>query len=376
MDGQSILDTVMTLFLLLIFAYISQEFQTWKMVNEIEVYLIMYKTARDRAVAVTTNTFKKLLPKSSSSKRIELEKIRNIEERIRELVDFTVIDPVDLDPYGIVRKIKHIIRVTERTVENEIKGLLPSVSRNEIKNLIDLVDATRVLNFIYKYLDHNYRIARKFKSLWLLMQIYALLPFITQEVRALENAIEAFNKGLPVGDSIGPLVASKLIMKYDGLKNMDVPVKDTIVTRVTIEGREVYIVKARGPGGTTGRLDDAIEWLFENVGKKFSMIITVDAASKFEGEKSGTIIQGFGVAIGGVGVERFNIEEIASRYNVPLYAILIKMSEIEALSILTKELYESADKAVSVIERVIKERSNANDKIILIGVGNTIGVAP
>lgn len=376
MDGQGIVNTIMTLFLLLIFAYISQELQIWKMVSEIEAYLSIFRIARDHALGVTSNTFKKLLPKSNSSKKIEYEKIKNIDERIQELVDLTIIEPVNLDPYGIVKKIKHIILVTEKTVENEIKIILPNIKKSEIKNLTNLIDATRILNFIYKFLDHNYRIARKFKSLWLLMQIYALLPFITQEVKALENAIEAFNKGLPVGDSVGPLVASKLIKKYSGFENIDTPVEDTVITRVNIDNREIYIVKAQGPGGTTGRLDDAIEWLFNNIGKKFSMIITVDAALKFEGEKSGTITQGFGVAIGGTGVEKFNIEEIASKHNIPLYAILIKMSEIEALSILTKDLYEATEKALNIIERVIRERSVEHDKIILVGVGNTIGIYP
>ncbi len=376
MDGQSIVNTIMTLFLLLIYAYVSQELQIWKTMSEIEAYLTIFRTARDHALGVTSNTFKKLIPKSDSSEKIQYEKIKNIDERIQELVDLTIIEPVDLDPYGIIKKIKHIILVTEKTIENEIRIILPNIKKSEIKNLTNLIDATRILNSIYKSLDHNYRIARKFKSLWLLMQIYALLPFITQEVKALENAIEAFNKGLPVGDSVGPLVASKLIKKYNGLNNIDVPVDDTVITKVNIHDREVYIIKAQGPGGTTGRLDDAIEWLLDNISKKISMIITVDAALKFEGEKSGSITQGFGVAIGGTGVERFNIEEIASKYGIPLYAILIKMSEIEALSILTKELYESTEKALNIIERVIKERSDKGDKIILIGVGNTIGISP
>jgi len=99
-------------------------------------------------------------------------------------------------------------------------------------------------------------------------------------------------------------------------------------------------------------------------------------ALKYEGEKSGLVIDGIGVAIGGIGVEKFNIEKLASERGLPLYAILVKMSIPEALSIMSKEVTLGIDKAVDRIGKIIEERTEAGDKVVLIGVGNTVGVYP
>jgi hypothetical protein len=105
------------------------------------------------------------------------------------------------------------------------------------------------------------------------------------------------------------------------------------------------------------------------------MIITVDAALKLEGEKTGSIAEGVGVAMGGIGVERFNIERIASKYGIPLYAVLIKMSIPEALSAMPKEVEEAVNEAVERVRRVIREGVREGEEVILVGVGNTSGVA-
>ena len=369
MDGQGVVNTLLFLIFLMFFAYISRELENWRMISEIEAYLSMFKIARDRALSTTINTFKEYF----KGEKIEYSKLKSVEDKLKDLVEVTIIEPTSLDPYGIVKKIKHIILTTEETIEKEVRGILSKDAGYEIKNLIDLIDATRILNLIYKIVNHYYRIARKFKSLWLLMQVYSLLPFMTEEVKALESSVEAFNKGLPIGDSVGPMIASILIRSNKG--EIHQPVKDTIVSKLTLDEREIILIKAKGPGGTTGRLDDALNWVIKKY-SPISMIITVDAALKLEGEESGAISHGFGVAIGGTGVEKFNIEEIATANKIPLYAILIKMSEIESLSIMDKKLYDSARKAIDIIRSVINERSNKGERIVIIGVGNTVGVYP
>ena len=104
------------------------------------------------------------------------------------------------------------------------------------------------------------------------------------------------------------------------------------------------------------------------------LIITVDAALKLEGEKTGTITEGIGVAIGGIGIEKFNIESIATKYGIPVYAILIKMSVQEALTSITKDIIDASNKATERVCQVIDNLSREGDEVILVGVGNTIGV--
>ena len=59
----------------------------------------------------------------------------------------------------------------------------------------------------------------------------------------------------------------------------------------------------------------------------------IDAALKMEGEDSATVSQGFGAAIGGIGTDRFQIEEVATKHNIPVFAIVIKQSVKEAITL-------------------------------------------
>jgi len=202
------------------------------------------------------------------------------------------------------------------------------------------------------------------------MQLSAIMPFVMEGVRAVEGAIDAVRRTIPIGDAAGPLVSALLLRKY-GVEHVFEPVKDTVIAKTTIRGRDVYVVRARGPGGAVGRYDDAVEWLLQRT--RPSMVITVDAALKYEGEVSGTVVHGYGVAIGGTGVEKYGIEELATKHAIPLYAVLIKMSESEALSAMTEEVYRGVREAVAIAEELI-ERAPEGSSVVLIGVGNTVGV--
>lgn len=371
MDQGSFLDAIIWFVMLTILFYLNREIEIVRLVNEIEKYLRMYKAARDKALNATLSEFKAVIAKHGE--RVDIKKL---EERINALIEISFIEPVSLDPFGIVRKLKHLLISSEETLKEEVRRLAPSASESDLENLLNMISATRLLNLIYKIVDHIYRIGRKFKSIWILMQLSAQLPFVTEEVRALEGAIDAFAKGLPIGDSVGPIVAAKMIHDHNALETIIEPVENTIVARLSLDGREVLVIKAKGPGGTTGRLDDALEWVFDYYRGDITAIITVDAALKLESEESGTISEGFGVAMGGIGVERFNIEKIATERGVPLYAVLIKMSEEEALSVLDEKLYASVERVIKVVERMIRERVPSGGRVIVIGVGNTVGVFP
>jgi hypothetical protein len=82
-----------------------------------------------------------------------------------------------------------------------------------------------------------------------------------------------------------------------------------------------------------------------------------------------------GAAIGGVGVERFKIEEVATKYDVPVYAMIVRQSLKEVLSPMTDAVTGSVDGVVNRLGRVIRERTKEGDIVLVVGVGNTIGIA-
>ena len=356
--------------ILMLFAYLSRELEIWKIIKEIEMYLGILKKVSDKATLTAVNAFKEVAAKSGST-----VDIKALEDRVKELIESVIIEPESRDPYGVVDKLKHIVLVADENMTSEVLRLVPKADLVDVERLKSLVSAAHTLRYIYKYIDHYYRLGKRFKSLWLLLQLQSLLPFIHEEIKALESGLKALDNNIPIGDSAGPLVAAKFAMLADTMSPPIEIAKETLLIETTLNGRKVLVIKAKGPMSSTGRLDDAVENVIAKYGK-VSLLIFVDAAAKFEGEKSGTVVEGVGVAIGGLGIEKFNIEKIAARFNLPIYSILIKMSSAEALSVMTKDILQGVKRAVDRVKHIVLERCSAGSTVLLIGVGNTVGVLP
>jgi len=354
-------DLIVTMIVLMLFAYLSRELEIMRAINEVEGYLALFKQSRDNAFESLTKSLGRLSHLGE----------KEVREKASQLIETALIFPVNLDPYGIVEKIRHILYTAQEEVEGEVARIASKGSRVDVQNLTNLVEAVRALNYLYKVINHYYLIARKFKSLWLILQLNALLPFVLEEIKALEGAVKAFRNGLPIGDSAGPYVVASLARRFGAVRRYE-PVKDTEIFHVEHKGRRIYLAKARGPGGTVGHLDEALKWILER--DEVSLIVSVDAALKLEGEETGLISHGFGVAMGGIGVERFRIEEMATKRRIPLYAVLIKMSEWEASSIMSEKVYRAADKAVGIVHDVLLNKCAPGSTAVVLGVGNTIGV--
>ncbi|MBI2624753.1 MAG: DUF1512 family protein [Candidatus Nealsonbacteria bacterium] len=104
------------------------------------------------------------------------------------------------------------------------------------------------------------------------------------------------------------------------------------------------------------------------------IIVTIDAGLKLEGEDSGIVQEGVGTAIGGIGVERYKIEEVATANDIPLYAIIVWQSIKEAISEMTEEIRGSIPEVCSRLDRLVNEKTKPGNTVLIVGVGNTIGV--
>ena len=289
---------------------------------------------------------------------------------INVLMEQFLITPVDMDPSGIVGKFDHLLDVRDLKFKDDVRKIAPGASESQLNNLENLVEASWALNTIYRIVRHFYLLGRKTSSFFIIIQLQAILPLVMQEAEAYLGAARAFAEGQPIGDGIGALVASRLMLDKEKRKVE----KDIMVAETSIEERRVIALKAEGPGGNVGKPGDAIRSIIEeNVGK-VSMVVMVDAAVKFEGEISGEISEGIGAAIGGIGTERFKIEQEATKYRIPVYAVIVKESIQEAITPMKKEILEAGEKVVERIKKLIVERSKPGDTIIVAGIGNTIGI--
>ncbi|MDH5686988.1 MAG: DUF1512 domain-containing protein, partial [Candidatus Bathyarchaeota archaeon] len=291
--------------------------------------------------------------------------------RVDRFLEHIYIQPVDLDPVGIIRRLEHIIDVRDLRFRDDVRSMAPQADETQIDNLTMVLEAALDLNQIYKIIRHFYLQGKKTLSIYTVMQLQMILPIVMKQSEALANALRAFTLGQPFGDGAGCLVAGRLM---HGSEKREIA-KDIVVGDVMVEGRRAYVLKAKGPGGRVGRPGEAIKQILEENEGKVSMIILIDAAVKLEGEKVGEVAEGIGVAIGPAGVvDKYKVEETATKYKVPLNAIIIKEDLADAYSIMKKEIVDGAEVAVERIKQLIREKTKEGDTVIVAGIGNTMGV--
>ncbi len=290
---------------------------------------------------------------------------KEIEANVKKFVDFFMVQPVNLDPNGILRKLEHTIDNTEDRFIEMSETIAPKANSEEKMNVFMGLQASVVVHTIAKIVRHYVEMAKKFKNLQFAMLMQMQLPIIEKLAKSEKKGLEAFLKGHAIGDGIGPLVIAGFLEK-DGKEIA----KDVLSKTEKKWGRKVTFVKAKGPGGRLGKLGDAIRKLCK---KKIVKIITVDASAKLEGEDTGKVSEGTGVAMGGIGVQRAKIEDIATENDIPLDAIAIKMSQFEAIYPMKKEVADAAAEARELVKERVK--TVPKDKhVIVVGVGNTCGV--
>jgi hypothetical protein len=199
-----------------------------------------------------------------------------------------------------------------------------------------------------------------------------MMPMILELAEAYRQASFAFYNGQPIGDGAGVLVAAKLAREIKAV-TVDESIKDTTVMLGEWEGRKVYIIRAKGPGGTVGRPGEAVKKVIEMEGR-VDTVITIDAALKLEGEETGKIAEGAGVAIGGPGVDKFKIETIAKEKNVSLYAIAIFQSIAEAITPMRESISKATEQVLEKVKEIIRKYVPEKGVVIVAGIGNTVGI--
>jgi len=327
----------------------------------------------ERGVAARLMLVETIVRESINKVRSYLGKlgIKESDNVINNVLDnYFVIEPVSIEPTDIIKRLDHMIVNNEDKFKKDLERFMPGLSRHTLNNIAVSLAIASALFTIFKVLRHYYLLGKKYENWVLLMQLYLLLPQLVKELIPYTKAIDGVFKGIPIGDSVGPMVTFKLA----GLSpRIDIE-EDTVYSLVNIEGRNVYIVKAKGPGATVGRPGKGVAKIAEMLSYKVARIITIDAALKLEGEQTGTIAEGSGAAIGDPGPEKIEIERVAVKCGAPLDAVIIKMGVDEAIKPMSKEIADSIDKAYQRILDIIKTRTKPGDNLIVAGIGNSIGV--
>ncbi len=347
-------------FAFIVYLFYAQRIQAMTMLRQIETTLRKIKVLRDEGKTTAIETINEIgKPERDPTPMVE------------RFMEHFMIEPMSMDPAGVVGKLGSILNVREFTFEKEVEVMAPNAEPSERNNIENLLEASLALNIFYKVIRHYYLLGKKTMNIYIIMQIHMILPLILQQIEAYSSALTAFKDGMPIGDGVGAIVAAKLL---NGAETREVA-KEMVAGEIEYEGRRVIITKARGPGGSVGKPGDAVTNLLNENKGNVTMLITVDAAGKLEGEQVGDIAEGVGAAIGGPGVEKYKIEQAATEHNIPMYAVAIKQGIEHVVAPLVEPLFEATDKAVSSVKGLILDYSKEGDTVVVAGIGNTVGVA-
>ena len=335
--------------------------------QKIQMFMILRNVGKKLRRLEHMNVSSKNIVLKSLIEKSDNEKV--VKERFDRLLSSFVIPPVSIDPKGIITKLEHILNTQEDNMKDEIKLMTKDQDDIEISVLMNLVEVSLGINLMHKFIRHFYISAKKTGNMMIIAQIQMILPQVMEQAEAYNAAIPSLKSKKPIGDGIGPLVASKL----SGESKSKEVVRDTILNEVKIENRNAFIIRAKGPGGNVGKPGEVIKRVVEE-NKQISLIITIDAALKLEGEDTGEVAEGIGAAIGGPGIERYKIEEIATNNKIKFLAIVTKMSEKEAITEMKSEIKKTEEILLNKVKETIRQHSEDNQNIIIAGIGNTLGI--
>jgi hypothetical protein len=363
-DFTGLINIAFLVFIIMMSLY-GARIQMWQWLKQIEAGLVELERMKKESTQKAIDTFKKFG--------------RPEDEVVKELarwLDYFTIMPVDLDPAGILKRLDHLLDERRDRFQEFVSELAPEGILSEHQSLENTLEVTQVLDLVFRVVRHFYLIGKKTGSQIMIMQIHMQMPDIMRLAKAYFDALDAFAEGKPIGDGIGPLIVTRFAREYGGTPDSYVHEisREVGYYPIEVEGRTVFALRATGPGGTVGKPGFAVKKLVDDNKGKIARIITVDAALKLEGEDMGRVSEGTGAAIGDPGPEKHAMEQTATENDIGIEAIVIKEDEAAAVGVLDKRILDSVPEVIERIKTSILKRTKPGDKIILAGIGNTIGI--
>ncbi len=333
------------------------------------IFLFLYpRLMLSQLIYKIEQSARKMENMSESANRMTSKKIggntKDIKKKVDEFTEFFVVEPSNIDPYGLVKKIDQTIRSMEDRFDDFVDEIAPDKPVQEKQEINYALRAAIGLKQISKLVRHFVEMAKKFKNLQIAMILQMQLPLIEKIAEGEHNGTEAFIKGWPIGDSIGPLIAATYIDKEGKIS------EDVVMGKTDIAGRKCFVLKATGPSPHLGRIDEAINAIMRK--HRIVRVVTIDAAQKLEGEKSGAVAEGVGFAMGGIG-QREMIENVLLPKKIPLDSVVVKVGMTEAIMPMKKDIYNSVQNAKALVEKSVK-RAKKGENVIVIGIGNSSGI--
>ena len=226
--GESVWGQIISILLFFVFIFFYQRIMVTQILFKLERSAELLEDMSTKAEMIV---LKKISKKSNS-------KLKN---SVKNFLEFFVISPVDMDPYGIIRKFEHLVKLEKERFKYFVGQVAPDANSEDQANIMMGLSGAMSLYQVAKVVRHFVELIKKTKSINLAMVIQMQLPLIEMIGKALLRGTEALSNGWPVGDTIGAFIAADLT---GDVKVVDVD-DETVVARKKYKNKDVIIVKAK-----------------------------------------------------------------------------------------------------------------------------------
>ena len=373
-------DTVILIFLsvLILLLVFGQNWRSWYARRQIRKALRKIKLWKKYGVSIIKKEIAPYLPSSVT----EIEAIQFIEK----MIEFFVINPTKLDP-PIFPKIRFLVSQKNTRYKQLIEEFLPKISETKLNTVMSLIQATSELNEMFKEVQHDLTLGKKIRSAFYVQQTASKITQVMLNAQSYRKALDTFRINKPIGDSIGPMSIKAFVKdRFEDPQSVYSQYEDVghgyISYSLKYKGRECLCLRAKGPASNVGNPGAALNSVFEKLSKQDidpKLIVTIDAFKKLEGEETGIVNQGIGALTGGEGeimIDKFQIETIALQHEpqIPIESITCKESLDDAVSPINVEIRNSIPVILRVLKKIVRTQSQKGDKVIIMGIGNALGV--
>lgn len=365
--------------LLLISLFFGQNWQEWRAVRQIKHSIKALENWKNYGIKQLILIIEPLSSESLTD--------QDIKEFILEMLEFFVIPPSEIKN-DIYQKSIFLISQQERRYYELIQSFLPSIVEIELHQIASLLLTTTEINNILKKFRHHLIIKEKTNSYFYILQTASEITQTMIQARTYRLLMDSLLLGYPIGDAIGPVAIKQIVSTFDPdfdfqSDNFQIINKEFYCQKIHFEGRNVYCLRAKGPESRVGNPGKAIKTVFQQCMEEkqtLKMIISIDAYSKLEVEKSGTIAQGLGVAVGSDSksfFDKYEIEDLAinNEPKINLEAIICRESLEEAVLPMSEEIEAAIPKIIRLLKQIIRTQTQPDETLIVIGIGNALGVS-
>ncbi len=376
-EFNDLLTTFFIILLLLVFFY-GQNYQGWYAGRLIKKSLKELNKWKKYGVNLT---FSFIEPISS-----EGITPREITEFINKILDFFVIPPSQLDP-PIYEKLRYLMSYREKRFSQLIRQFLPNIDKSSLAKISALLNTTTEIHNMHKKVRHKLIIGEKTRSHMFLLSTASEITQIMIKARAYRTALDSFKGKQPIGDSIGPMSVNEFIKEIQ--KNNKILELNTqkrshgfYSSEITYKNRKCICLRPKGPDAIVGNIGEAVENVILELHEKNqhpSIVITIDAMTRLEGEKLGTVAQGLGIVIGGDSnnlIDKYQIETLCMKETptIPFEAVVCRESLEEAVSPMSEPIKLAIPKIIRILKKIIRSQTKPNEIVLILGIGNAIGV--